>query len=537
MPNTISHLPVTQAELVQPTGPMALLLERALAGARPSDVSKTPHVLIRGGTKGKPEKNIRKTEGSATYIDPNTGDVSQSDLTKPAQTTPPSTPERKGGSRALQTTKEVQAFLQRHARFDWLALTIPNGTTGKGTRSEGDAGAHEEHAATLRLCAFAAACDLYELRTGRGTDGFRGAMALNRDPLAKERMVTIRTGHSKDMPGIEITGAGGQGHVLATKALKMLGVVLCSRVDVAIDVVQEGLFDQLYDHARTIAANDAKGRMAPPILIDKGKGRSFTIGGSKQKNAGKPEAEIVVYEKGFEQTDKGKILPPDVQDHWVRIEVRLRPRKERKTGIAKTARQDGPAALLGTVRWVRLFIREAVRMMGISSNPTMGVTRLDCRPDPEWAYEKAKQGIAQYAGVISQAVVVGIVKHRFSGDYRRAEGIYYDEVITRGRVMVADLFEEHVRAKGTAERLCQRLELDAVRCSEERAARLEDRLLDYMEYQAREEERAQSLLTRVMKTSRAARMQALALQPVRIDGESTERRFEQPSDADQGDEN
>lgn len=504
----------------------------ARARAFSGEPANTPHTLIRGGTLCLSYNPSRKTKENkeksdpAPVVDPLTGNAR---APSPAQTTPPQcgggdmvmgevtdpitgqtrrarvprvVPKKITKSRAEVTDADTREFLAQHARFDWLACTIPNGLTGTGlkrTDSE-KAAADEELQATQHIMRLMAALKMYEVRKGRGSDGYPGAMALNSDPLANDREATVRTGHSLNMPSFEFTGADGQCHCRARYALRMLGPMLCSRVDVALDFNEAGLFDDLLEYAEAITKADAHGRMAPPTVTDKGSGRTFCIGGSKKEKAGKPEAEIVVYEKGFEQKAKGNELPEGFDEDWVRVEVRLRPQKKKKTGIAKIAKEDGPAALLGTVLWVRKFVKEVVRLVGVADQPKIGVTRLDNRPDPEFAYEKAKQGIAQYAGKILEATVVKIVHSEFDGDFQSAAGVTFDRVIKDARQLLDDIFTEHVRESGKAENFVDRLELDSVSCRDARAYRLAMRLHDYVDWQSRETHRAHRLLDRALKS-------------------------------------
>jgi hypothetical protein len=504
----------------------AIARARAFSG----DLSSYPPLANRGGTlclsynpAWKTEENKDKS-APATVIDPLTGDAR---APTPAQTTPPLrgggsmvmgevtdpvtghtrrvrvprvVPKKITKSRAEVTDADTREFLARHARFDWLACTVPNGFDGTGLKRDDSekAAADEELQATQHIMRVMAALELYEVRKGRGSDGYPGAMTLNADPLSKDRQVTVRTGHPLNMPSFEITGADGQGHRMARYALRLMGPLICSRVDVALDLNHVGLFDDLFEHAKAVTKSDAKARMAPPTVTDAGSGRTFSIGGSKRAGAGKPEAEIVVYEKGLEQKSKGKALPDGFDENWVRVELRLRPKKAKKTGIAKTAKEDGPAALLGAVLWVRKFIKEVVRLVGVTDQPKIGVTRLDNRPDPASAREKAEKGIAQYAGTVLEAAVVRIAHDEFDGDFQSAAGVTFDRVIEESRLLLDDIFTSHVRESGKAENLVDRLELDSVSCRDLRAYRLAMRLHDYVDYQARETHRAHRLLDRAL---------------------------------------
>ena len=153
------------------------------------------------------------------------------------QTTPPSG--RK--SRAKGTTPEMSEFLKKCVFYDWLSVTIPNGKDGKGSKRPDNEAENEVREAGDRLFKWATLAGMHVTRIGKGTDGYFGGAHLALDPTATDRLMTIRDGHSSNMPSIEITGGDGLCAKLAPRALDELGPVLVSRVDAAIDASREGL--------------------------------------------------------------------------------------------------------------------------------------------------------------------------------------------------------------------------------------------------------------------------------------------------------
>jgi hypothetical protein len=366
-----------------------------------------------------------------------------------AQSTPPPR------DRAKKTSADMAAF-QAEWAFDWLAVTIPNGIDGKGSRCSGDRGDKEAAEATARMFTWATLKGLHVMRVGKGSDGYLGAAHMAYEPTATDRVLTIRAGHTTNMPGMELTGSDGACAELAPQALSELGPVNVSRVDVCWDVSQSGLMDDLHQLMVALAAE--RGMDAPRIDGTAERGRTIYLG--------KDEAVVRVYQKDLERVAKGRIAADDADPDLVRVEVMLRPKKEKKSGIGRTARDEGPGALLGVHLWVRqLMERVAVLTERAREDAAeMAVTRVQGRPDPRSLRDRAEHGTRQYARVWCLAEVAEIVHSRWGGDWLLAE-IDPDEVLDR----VVDEIKGHLRR--VVRDTCERVGVLEAREIEEEAGR------------------------------------------------------------------
>lgn len=120
-----------------------------------------------------------------------------------------------------------------------------------------------------------------------------------------------------------------------------------SRADIAFDFSFPGAFDELTARiepiskkARTssrfvgdLAEND------PDYPEEKRGGRTWYFGSTQSDQM------VIVYEKGFEMRSKGL---PNVDPHLVRVEVRVRPQKQRKQVAATLS----PFAMVGFSKWI-----------------------------------------------------------------------------------------------------------------------------------------------------------------------------------------
>lgn len=392
------------------------------------------------------------------------------------QSPPP--PNRK--SQKKITSTEMAAFLDEWF-FDWLTLTVPNGTTGKGSRSLGGLGDKEVKEAELRLCKFATSKGLHRMRIGKGSDGYAAGMPMAFDPLADERAASIRTGHATNMPGMEFSGADGACKELAPAALSEIGPVLIARADVSIDISQEGLMDDLEAYARKCSQ---RSKMDEPKVISSSSGRSWTWG--------KGEVSVTVYQKDLERVHQGKLTPEAADENLCRIEFKFRPQKGRKAGLAILARDKGAGAILGTSLWVRGMVERIAEATGWAEDAVMGVERVESTPDPRTARDRADHGLAQYGKSFCKAMVADVVKGRFNGDWLAAE-IDPEEI----GLMVAEWVKESIM--GHSAEVCTELGMDEVRACDEEAARLQVDLLEWIKRQKEETEDAQVRLSDVME--------------------------------------
>lgn len=441
------------------------LADRARAAAA---ASYPPHAK-RGGS-------LRQATPEQAEIPENKGvgggaETSLSDVV--AQTTPPPR------DRSKRTTTDMEAFASEWV-FDWLAITIPNGLDGKGSRRPGDEGEQEAAEAEARLFTWATLRGLRLMRVGKGADGYLGAAHLAFDPTASERVVSIRGGHASNMPSMELVGAQGACADLAPRALNELGPVNVSRVDVCWDVSQQGLVDEL--HAAMIELAAERGMDAPRVDGTAERGRTIYLG--------RDEAVVRVYQKDLERIAKGHLPAAEADPDLVRIEVMLRPKKGAKAGIGRTAREKGPGALLGVHLWVRQLMERVAVLTHRARVETaqMGVTRVRSRPDPRSIRERAQHGTQQYARTFCLAEVADLVEIDWEGDWltaridpdlvvdravnrirRHLKGVVGDVCDRAGVLEARDIEAEADRARGLLDRWMSE-QTEATRLAQERLA-------------------------------------------------------------------
>lgn len=392
------------------------------------------------------------------------------------QTTPPKQARK---SRSKSTSNEMRQFLNLWF-FDYLTVTIPNGINGKGTKIAGALGEKEGIQAQKNLCLWAVLQGLHRQRIGKGSDQYSAAANYGLDPLSKVRLVSVRAGHAKNMPGLEIPGGDGACAELAVSALTNLGPVLMPRVDVTADISQPLLFEDLLEYA---TSKSARTKMAAPRLFSSDSGETFYWGHG--------EASVKVYQKDKERFGKGKITEADVDENLTRIEFTFRPQKfGKKAGLANIARKSGPGALLGTTHWVRNMVQHIAAITTGAQDCRMCVTRVEKTPNPKSAHDRAMHGGIQYAKTFCEAVAASIVENEFEGDWMSAE---IDPV--RLELEAAELFHSVLRGTNSAASVVVERGLDALRTSEAEAERTHNDLLDWMIRQREETEAAQAALT------------------------------------------
>lgn len=114
-----------------------------------------------------------------------------------------------------------------------------------------------------------------------------------------------------------------------------------SRVDVAVDTDTPGAFGVLLDGLRDHALH---GRVSARLMHDPDRaeeGATYYLGAKASEAMGR------LYEKGKQLPDAGR-------PSWVRYELQLRPKRERKTWAAVAPPED----LLGAARWSHAFALE-----------------------------------------------------------------------------------------------------------------------------------------------------------------------------------
>ena len=123
-----------------------------------------------------------------------------------------------------------------------------------------------------------------------------------------------------------------------------------ARADVALDFIFPGAFDTLASIIDPIARQAKVACKFVGDLVENDPatdqpraGRTWYYGASKS------DLRITLYEKGHEQAGKGNT---EADANWVRLEVRVRPQKTRKTQAATLE----PFALIGFSKWISMAV-------------------------------------------------------------------------------------------------------------------------------------------------------------------------------------
>lgn len=119
-----------------------------------------------------------------------------------------------------------------------------------------------------------------------------------------------------------------------------------ARADVAFDFCELGGFDRMVKIIDPIARN---ARAAVTFLGDPSPGQ--TAGRTMYFGSWKSDVQVKVYEKGLEQRGKGVA---DAPDDWIRVELKTKPRKDRK---ARAATMDEDQ-LWGLSKWTRTALEK-----------------------------------------------------------------------------------------------------------------------------------------------------------------------------------
>lgn len=212
-------------------------------------------------------------------------------------------------------------------RFDWYQATIP----------ENPVVLVETLKATL-----APEGDIIE---GRGRHNYHQSFRV-RDARG-ERVAEVLAGGPNGHPNATASGVMTDGFVRVVREAWPSHRV--TRFDAAEDLAQEGAFDELEAVCRGVAKElGVKGRSIVPD--DPSEGRTYYLGAPSSDNR------VRLYDKTAETRAK---LPPErhqeVPEHWARLEVQVRPRKEWKAFAA----QATPEQAWGFAGWTHELARRA----------------------------------------------------------------------------------------------------------------------------------------------------------------------------------
>lgn len=211
--------------------------------------------------------------------------------------------------------------------FDWYQATIPENPVVL--------------VETLKA-ALAADGDVVE---GRGRHNYHQSFRV-RDARG-ERVAEVLAGGANGHPNV--TASGGMTEAFVKVVREAWPAHRVTRFDAAEDLAQEGAFEGLETVCRGVAKDlGVRGRAIVPD--DPAEGRTYYLGAPSSDNR------VRLYDKTAETRAK---LPPErhqeVPEHWARLEVQVRPRKEWKAFAA----QATPEQAWGFAGWTHELARRA----------------------------------------------------------------------------------------------------------------------------------------------------------------------------------
>lgn len=215
-------------------------------------------------------------------------------------------------------------------RFDWYQATIPENPIVLVD--------------TLKT-ALAADGDVVE---GRGRHNYHQSFRV-RDAKG-ERVAEVLAGGSNGHPNV--TASGGVTPAFVAIVREAWPAHRVTRFDAAEDLAQEGAFQTLENVCREVAKDlGVRGRSIVPD--DPTEGRTYYLGAPSSDNR------VRLYDKTAETRAK---LPPErhaeIPEHWARLEVQVRPRKEWKVFAA----QATPEQAWGFAGWTHELARRALAL-------------------------------------------------------------------------------------------------------------------------------------------------------------------------------
>lgn len=242
-------------------------------------------------------------------------------------------------------------------RFDWYQPTIP------------------ENPIVLVEELLARLAPGGEVREGRGTHNYRQSFTvLSRD---RERVALVLAGGPNGDPNVTASGAACDAFVPLVRDRWPEHRV--TRADVSEDFAAEGVYDTLEAACRDVVkAAAVKGRAIVPD--DPADGRTYYMGAKTS------DVRVRLYDKTAESRSH---LPPErhaeIPEHWARLEVQVRPRKDWK-GLAASL---PPETFWGFARWTADLAATTLRLQ---------VERMHMNPARETDHERAYRTLLEQYG-------------------------------------------------------------------------------------------------------------------------------------------
>lgn len=129
-----------------------------------------------------------------------------------------------------------------------------------------------------------------------------------------------------------------------------------SRVDVALDWQDEGVFDLLTNAALSVARKHGLATSLQGDWVDSERGRTLYVGSTQSTHR------LRVYEKGYEQRAKG--VDPDAPLDWVRTEFQVRPDRRAKAIVSRMS----PCEVAASTAWTADYSERLGQTLGRSAS-------------------------------------------------------------------------------------------------------------------------------------------------------------------------
>lgn len=407
-------------------------------------------------------------------------------------------------SRAKATTPEMLDFMSRFF-FDYMTVTIKNSIDGTGlkpglsdvpatqadyntlargptNRPEWLAANEHEAPALEALTDFVVAVGgLYKRSEGESRQGYKVGFQFAAHPTQGKAFLTLKGGHRRNMPAMEISGGNGECARVAPKVREHLGPQLVSRADVSIDISHVGLFEELHKHLAE-QSHRLRGVQPPELFGDEERGQTlrwlYHLGDDAR---GKPRYRnrgvwMRVYQKDLERVASGMINSAAADPHLVRVEfVFVHDEREGKARLGVMS----PADMIADHRRSRELVEWLARKCnGLDQDrAVIGLTKIDSPLNDKTAEERAIVGITQYKKPLVDGAIERIVERDFNGDWSAAtEKIQAPEIYDEtARLVLSELYQH-----GTVEKRIEHHGLDRVRDEAAQAERLRDQMQSYL---------------------------------------------------------
>ncbi|WP_323783755.1 hypothetical protein [Leisingera sp.] len=335
------------------------------------------------------------------------------------------------------------------ARFflDYLSVTMTNEIDGSGENSgltealrdqkgynklargpvlrpEREAAEAHEGKALDSLLRFVVAAGLHKRAEGEGRQGYKIGFQFGAHPTQGKAFVTVRGGHSRNMPSLEISGGNGECARVAPLVRKHLGPQLVSRADASIDTDQPGLFERLQNYMN--ARSPSLEVHHPEVEGDDQGGKTLYwlrylgLKRNGRKRYCKRGVWLRVYQKDKERLARGVIAPEDMNPNLFRTEfVIVHDERAGKRKLALVAPQERIADHRSSCELVQWLACECEGLT--EEEAVLRLTKVPTPADDKTAEERAITGTGQYKNPSVDAAIERFVDRDSGGNWSAAE--------------------------------------------------------------------------------------------------------------------